>query len=105
MLSLTLKAGQIVLADWRGGALPKQPNKRRPAIVVEDDSLFVPGYPNAILVPLSDDATLIIPDLAVPIQTEAELGSWLGRPRRHDVQGKFLPSMRTDKSSLPLFVR
>ena len=27
-------AGDIVLADWRD-ALPKEPNKRRPAIVVE----------------------------------------------------------------------
>jgi hypothetical protein len=24
-------AGDIVLADWRGDALPKKPNKRRPA--------------------------------------------------------------------------
>jgi mRNA interferase MazF len=23
--------GDIVLADWRGDALPKEPNKRRPA--------------------------------------------------------------------------
>ena len=37
---LVLRAGQIVLADWRGDALPKEPNKRRPAVVVEDDGLF-----------------------------------------------------------------
>lgn len=70
----TLKAGQIVLADWRGDALPKEPNKHRPAIVVEDDGLFAPGYPNAILVPLTEDAGLIIPDLAVAIDPTVENG-------------------------------
>lgn len=55
------------MADWRGGALPKEQNKRRPAIVVEDNELFAPGYPNVILVPLTDDADLVIPDLAVRI--------------------------------------
>jgi hypothetical protein len=57
--SVVLRAGQVVLADWRGDALPKEPNKRRPAVVVEDDGLFAPGYPNAILVPLTDDAALV----------------------------------------------
>jgi hypothetical protein len=32
---LVLRAGQIVLTDWRGDAMPKEPNKRRPAVVVE----------------------------------------------------------------------
>ena len=71
---LVLQAGQIVLADWRGDALPKEPNKRRPAVVVEDDGLFAPAYPNAILVPLTDDASLVIPDLAVPIAPTPENG-------------------------------
>jgi hypothetical protein len=31
---LVLHAGQIVLADWRGNVLPKEPNKRRSAAVV-----------------------------------------------------------------------
>ena len=53
----TFHAGQIALADWRG-ALPKEPNKRRPAVVVEDDGLFAPGYPNTILVPLTDDPAI-----------------------------------------------
>ena len=66
---LALRAGQIVLADWRGDALPKEPNKRRPSVVVEDDGLFAPAYPNAILVPLTEDAALAIPerhDLGIP---------------------------------------
>ena len=63
-----------MLADWRGDALPKEPNKRRPAVVVEDDGLFDPSYPNAILVPLTEDATLAIPDLSVAIAPTAENG-------------------------------
>jgi len=60
------RAGQIVVADCRD-ALPKEPNKLRPAIVIEDDELFDESYPNVILVPLTDDALLAIPDLAVAI--------------------------------------
>ena len=63
-----------MLADWRGDALPREPNKLRPAVVVEDDGLFAPGYPNAILVPLTDDAALVIPDLSVAIAPTAENG-------------------------------
>lgn len=64
MTGLSMQAGQIVLADWRDDAMPKEPNKRRPAVVVEDDGLFGPDYPNAILVPLTDDHRLVIADLA-----------------------------------------
>jgi mRNA interferase MazF len=71
---LVLRAGQIVLADWRGDALPKEPNKRRPAVVVEDDGLFAPSYPNTILVPLTEDSALAIPDLSVAITPSAENG-------------------------------
>ncbi len=71
---LSFRAGQVVLADWRGDALPKEPNKRRPAIVIEDEGLFAPGYPNVILVPLTDDVTLVIPDLATEILPSAENG-------------------------------
>ncbi len=70
----TFRAGDIVLADWRGDALPKEPNKRRPAIVVEDDGLFAPAYPNVILVPLTDAAALVIPDLSVPIDPTPDNG-------------------------------
>jgi mRNA interferase MazF len=71
---MVLRAGQIVLADWRGDALPKEPNKLRPAVVVEDDSLFAPNYPNVILVPLTEDATFAIADLSVPIDPTAANG-------------------------------
>jgi mRNA interferase MazF len=43
-------------------------------VVEEDDGLFAPGYPNTILVPLSDDVELVIPDLAVPIAPTPENG-------------------------------
>lgn len=71
---LSLRAGQIVIADWRGDALPKEPNKRRPAVVVEDDGLFAPAYPNTILVPLTEDASLAIPDLSVAIAPTPDNG-------------------------------
>ena len=65
--------GQIVLADWRD-ALPKEPNKLRPAIVVEDTELFGPSYPNVILVPLADEGELVIADLALTIEPTPENG-------------------------------
>ena len=75
---LVLHAGQIVVADWRGDAMSKEPNKLRPAVVVEEDGLFAPAYPNAILVPLTEDAALAIPDLSVAIVPSEENGC--GKP-------------------------
>lgn len=69
----TFAAGQIVLADWRD-ALPKEPNKRRPAVVVEDHELFDAAYPNVILVPLTEDAGLAIAELSVAIDPTPENG-------------------------------
>ena len=65
--------GQIVIADWRD-ALPKEPNKLRPAVVVEDEALFDPAYPNVILVPLTEDLRLAIPDLSVAIEPTPQNG-------------------------------
>jgi hypothetical protein len=59
-------AGQIVIADWRD-ALPKEPHKLRPAIVVRDDGIFDPSYPSMILAPLTEDSRLAIADLSVVI--------------------------------------
>ena len=66
-------AGQIVLVDWRD-ALPKEPNKLRPAVVVEDHELFDPSYPNVILVPLTEDRLLAIGELSVVLEPSAENG-------------------------------
>jgi mRNA-degrading endonuclease toxin of MazEF toxin-antitoxin module len=71
---LALRAGQIVLADWRGDALPSEPNKLRPAVVVEDDGIFAPTFPNALLVPLTRDENLAIPELSEPIAPTVENG-------------------------------
>jgi len=68
-----LRAGQIVLVDWRD-ALPREPNKLRPAIVIDDDELFDPAYPNIILVPLSGDADIAPPDLALAIEPTPDNG-------------------------------
>jgi mRNA interferase MazF len=65
--------GQIVIADWRD-ALPKEPNKLRPAVVVEDEALFDPAYPNVILVPLTEDLRLAIPGLSVAIEPTPQNG-------------------------------
>lgn len=66
-------AGEIVIADWRD-ALPKEPNKRRPAVVIDGEALFGLAYPNLILVPLSEDADLAIPDLSLAIEPSPENG-------------------------------
>jgi mRNA interferase MazF len=66
-----LDPGQIVLADWRD-ALPREPNKLRPAIVVEDSELFDPDYPNVILVPISEDRSFAAPTLTVAIDPTPE---------------------------------
>jgi mRNA-degrading endonuclease toxin of MazEF toxin-antitoxin module len=66
-------AGEIVLADWRD-ALPKAANKLRPAVVVEAEGLFHPDYPSLLLVPLTEDARLGMPDLVVRIEPSAENG-------------------------------
>jgi mRNA interferase MazF len=65
--------GQIVLVDWRD-ALPKEPNKLRPAVVVEDGGLFDPSYPNVILVPLSEDRDFAIADLSLVVEPTPENG-------------------------------
>lgn len=70
---MKIEAGRIVLVDWRD-ALPKEANKKRPAIVVEDSELFDAAYPNLILVPLAEDPHLAIRDLAVRITPTAENG-------------------------------
>jgi mRNA-degrading endonuclease toxin of MazEF toxin-antitoxin module len=49
-------------------------NKPRPAVVIEDAGLFDPSYPNVILVPLTEDARLVIADLSVRIDPTPENG-------------------------------
>ena len=69
-----MTAGQIVLVDWRGGALPKEPNKVRPGIVVEDDGLFDESFPNVLIVPLTESDEFLVPSLTVTIEPTRENG-------------------------------
>jgi mRNA interferase MazF len=69
-----VRGGQIVLADWRGGALLAEPNKRRPAIVVDDEDLLDPGLLTALLVPLTGDAGSAIGGLSLLIEPTVENG-------------------------------
>lgn len=69
----SFEAGQIVIVDWRD-AIPTVANKRRPAVVIEDDTLFGPNYPAVILVPLTEDAGLAVPSLSVRIDPTPENG-------------------------------
>lgn len=69
-----LDAGQIVLIDWRGDGSPKEPNKLRPCIVVQDHSLFDPSYPSVLVVPIAESASFLIPSLVVTIDPTKENG-------------------------------
>jgi mRNA interferase MazF len=94
------RAGQIVIADWRD-ALPKEPNKMRPAVVVEDHELFADNYPNVVLVPLADDPRLAIPDLALAIEPTEQNG-W-SKPRwalSHCVATTSARRLRATESSI-----
>jgi mRNA interferase MazF len=67
---LKFVAGETVIVDWRD-ALPKEPNKRRPGIVVEDPDLFDETYPNVVVVPLTKDDGFSVPGLVVRIAPNA----------------------------------
>jgi mRNA-degrading endonuclease toxin of MazEF toxin-antitoxin module len=68
------KAGDIVIVDWRGGALPEGPGRLRPGIVVEDETLFASDFPNILVVPLTSDASIAMPSLSVTIDPAPENG-------------------------------
>lgn len=68
-------AGTIVIVDWRGGALPAEPGRLRPAVVVEDNELFPDEYPNTLVVPLTRDEGLAHPSFAELIEPTAENGA------------------------------
>jgi len=67
-------AGSIVIVDWRGGAMPGEPNNIRPAVVVEHASRFPEAYRNIIVVPLSSDASRVISAFSERIEPTPENG-------------------------------
>lgn len=68
-------AGDVLLVDWRRGALPGEPTKIRPAVVVESPLWFSEDYANVLVVPLTTDFSLVHPTLAVPIEPTPENGA------------------------------
>lgn len=68
-------AGSIVVVDWRGGALPHEPGRLRPAVVVEDHELFPEDYPNTLVVPLTRDEGLAHRSFAERIEPNADNGA------------------------------
>ena len=78
---MDLKAGQIVTVDWRKDPRdpaqdpqPPEPNKVRPAVVVQDTGLFDPTYPTVLVVPMTGDLSLAIEDLTVVLQPSPSNG-------------------------------
>lgn len=67
-------AGAIVLVDGRTGAVPHEPTKIRPSVVVEDHELFPDAYPNTLVVPLTRDEQLAYAAFAVRIDPAPENG-------------------------------
>lgn len=64
----------VVVVDWRGGTLPQEPNRLRPAVVIEDHELFPEQYPNTIVVPLTRDEGLAHRSFAERIQPSLQNG-------------------------------
>lgn len=78
---MELKAGQIITVDWRKDPddpaqdpHPPEPNKLRPAVVVQDTELFDPSYPTVLVVPMTSDRELVMADLTVVLQPTATNG-------------------------------
>lgn len=94
-------AGTIVLVDWRAGAVPHEPSKIRPSVVVEDSELFPDAYPNTLVVPLTRDAALAFPAFAERIEPTlrngAEAVSWA---LAHHVTSVSLKRVQTTGSSI-----
>jgi mRNA-degrading endonuclease toxin of MazEF toxin-antitoxin module len=68
-------AGTIVIIDWRGDALPREPNKLRPSVVVDDQDRFPAEYPSVIVVPLTRDERIVIPTFSERIEPTPENGA------------------------------
>jgi mRNA interferase MazF len=67
-------AGDVCVLNLRGDGLPKEANKIRPCVIVEDTDLFAEEHPNVIVVPLTTNASTIISQLAVTIAPARENG-------------------------------
>jgi mRNA interferase MazF len=78
---VNLRAGQIITVDWRKepndpaqDSHPPEPNKLRPAVVVQDCELVDPAYPTVLVVPMTGDPALAMADLTVVLQPSSTNG-------------------------------
>ncbi len=69
------RAGAVVLVDWRRGALPGEPTKIRPSIVVDEQGRFPSDYANIIVVPMSSKEMLVVPTFSERIDPTPENGA------------------------------
>lgn len=69
-----MTAGQILWIDFRKDVRPKEPNKLRPGIVVENTALFVAEFPNVLIVPCTTRLTFEVIDLCVQIAPDQNNG-------------------------------
>jgi mRNA-degrading endonuclease toxin of MazEF toxin-antitoxin module len=68
-------AGQIVTIDWRDAlAESREPNKRRPGIIVGSARFFDGRLPFELVVPLTGKAALSVSGATTLIQPRAENG-------------------------------
>ncbi|HLG73155.1 MAG TPA: type II toxin-antitoxin system PemK/MazF family toxin [Chloroflexota bacterium] len=67
--------GAIVLVDWRGGALPREPTGIRPAAVVEGAGKFPDDFENLLVVPFTRDQTVVYPAFSLRIDPTPENGA------------------------------
>jgi mRNA interferase MazF len=58
---------------WHDGK-QLEPNKSRPAVVVEDHELFDDTWPAVILVPITDEGPHVVPSLSVRLKPTPENG-------------------------------
>jgi uncharacterized protein (DUF1778 family) len=59
------EAGDVNVLNRRGDGLPKEANKIRPCVIVEDTDLFAEEHPNVIVVPLTTNASTIVSQLGL----------------------------------------
>jgi mRNA-degrading endonuclease toxin of MazEF toxin-antitoxin module len=60
-------AGDILVLNWRGDGFPKEANKIRPCVVVEDQDLFSDAHQTILVIPLTTRAPMVILQLSVRI--------------------------------------
>ena len=72
---MDLRAGQIITVDWRKDPndpgqdpQPPEPNKLRPAVVVQNCELFDPAYLTVLVVPMTGDPALVMAALPAVLQ-------------------------------------